>query len=215
MGTILASAIVDRAEVILQDAGNTRWNAADLLAFLNEGKRALVAIKPSAYVVTTAFQLAAGTKQSLPSGSNLLIGVRRNMGTNGTTPGRVPDVIPIAVINRENPNWHTDVARATVEHVITDENDPTTFYVYPPQPTANQGYLEMARSANPPDATSGAAINVDDCYEGALVDYILHRAYSIDADYAREDGAAAAYLKSFVLKVTGREGAEDKEGAKR
>lgn len=215
MGTILASTIIDRAELVLQDTGNTRWQAADLLAFLNEGKRALVGIKPSAYVLNTAVQLAAGTKQSLPAGSNLILGPGRNMGTSGTTPGRVPDIIPIHVINRENPYWHTDTARATVEHVILDVNDPQTFYVYPPQPATNQGYLQYPRSANPPDSLIGDAINVDDCYEGALLDYVLHRAYSIDADYAREDGAAAAYLKSFVLKVTGREGAEDKEGAKR
>ena len=209
MGTIISDDLIDEVGAILQDTGHAKWNVEDLRKWLNAGQRAIVAAKPTAYVVNDSVQLAAGTKQTLPAGSALLMEVTRNMGTNGTTPGRVPSFVLREVIDRENPNWHRATAKAEVEHFVYDaEKDPLHYYVYPPQPATGRGYLELIRSENPPEVGEGEPIALDDSYANALHDYMLYRAYSVDAEYAREDGTALTYLKSFVMQVTGKETGE-------
>ena len=70
MGTILASAIVDKAEIILLDDTNVRWASTELLAYLNEGQRAIVLLKPDTNVTTDSYPLVEGTKQSIPDGTS-------------------------------------------------------------------------------------------------------------------------------------------------
>jgi hypothetical protein len=215
MGTILASAIIAKASGILQDASNIRWTAAKMLEYLNDGIRDTVIANPTAYVINGNLDLVAGTKQTLPAGTILLIDITRNMGAGGTTPGRVPRFIDRKEIDAEHPNWHTDTASATVKHWIYDNRDKGTYYVHPPQPASGQGKLEAVRSALPASISSSTAIPVGDEYANALADYLLHRAYAQDP--VNMD-LSVKYLESFLLRVTGKksldaevEAAQDKE----
>lgn len=215
MGSLLASAILDKAGRVLQDAGHDKWDEPELLDWLNAGQREIVIIDPTAHTTNEVIPLVAGTKQTLPTGRRVLLEVTRNMGTNSTTPGRVPDAITRKDINRENPNWHTGSASATVYHVIYDADiDATHFYVSPPQPANGMGSLEVICSTLPEEVEDETSpITVDDAYEGALINYILFRAYSKDTSYAREDAAAGSYYKLFVALVGGKDSAEQAKGA--
>jgi len=44
----------------------------------------------------------------------------------------------------------TDTGAAEVQNYMYDEKDPLHYYVYPPQPAADPGYLELVYSAIPP-----------------------------------------------------------------
>ena len=201
MGTILASSIISNASGILHDETNVRWTAAQMLEWLNAGMREIVVLKPEAYVKNESVKMAAGTKQALPAGGFTFIDINRNMGANGTTPGRVPRFIEKKVIDAENPNWHKDAAKAEILHYTFDERDPSHFYCYPPQPAANQGYAELVYSAAPPDTASGIAIPLDDVYANPLVDYLLYRAYAKDPIHADK---AVLYNQSFMTMVLGK-----------
>lgn len=180
MGTILASAIVDKAEIILRDSTNVQWTAAELLGWLNDGQRDVVVVKPDANALTATVLLAAGTRQTLGSGSTagaiMLLKVIRNMGTTGTTAGNATRLVAGETLDAQRPGWHGDSPSATVKNVIFDPRSPKQFYVYPPG--TGTGYVELLYSAVPTAVASLAtAISLDDTYANALLDYILYRAY--------------------------------------
>jgi len=211
MGTILASAIVDKAEIILLDTTNVRWAATELLAYLNEGQRAIVLLKPDTNVTTDSYALIAGTKQRIPDGTSdyqnatpttlpagiMLIDVERNMGTGGATAGRAVTIVDIRIMDTNDPDWHAATAAAEVKHYMFDIRNPKVFYVTPPQPTSGFGYIEVSYSSLPADVIISAAITLDDIYSDVLLDYILYRAYQKDADYSKDVGRVQGYYSAF------------------
>jgi hypothetical protein len=203
MGTVTAKTIIDKASVQLIDLANIRWTRSELLAWLNDGLRQIVLIQPSASSTTVSKKLDAGTRQTLPTGGWLLLQMYRNMGTTGTTPGRAIRIVSRELLDNFNPNWHTATAAAEVRNYIYDIQDQTVFYVYPPN-TGTQ-YVELNYSAQPTDLTSETeAIPIFDIFQSALVDYILYRACSKDAEYAPGLQLAQGYLATFVAAVGGK-----------
>ena len=129
MGAVLASYIVGKAAEILQDAAGVRWPESDCLEWLNAGLRQIVALRPEAYVINESVQMAAGTKQTLPTGGLTFVDMTRNMGTDGETPGRTVRFIDRALIDAQNPNWHADSASAKIIHYTFGKSDPDRYYV--------------------------------------------------------------------------------------
>lgn len=204
MATITVASVIAKVQTILQDTTGVRWPEAELLGWLNDGQREIVLYKPNAYVRTTAVQLSAGTKQSLPTDGVQLIDLARNMGTGGTTPGRSIRIVPREVLDAQVPNWHSGTANAEVRHYTYSVLNPRTFYVYPPQPAASRGYVEIIYGALPTDATSNSTISVDDIYQPALVDYMLYRAYSKDSEFSADQSRPAAHQAAFISALTGK-----------
>ncbi len=128
---MIVSAILDRVSEVLQDKGRVTWIESDLLAWFNEAQRAVAQVRADASSVIGNITLVAGTKQTLPTGGRRLIDVRRNMGTDGATPGRVIDLIAEDDLDRFNPDWHTDTAAAVILNYMVHDMVPGTFYVYP------------------------------------------------------------------------------------
>lgn len=201
MPTILASAIIDKAEIILQDTTNVRWTSDELLGWLNDAQREITLAKPETSVKTTAVLLAAGTKQTLGSGSTadaiMLLKVIRNMGTNGTTAGNAVRVVSGEILDAQRPGWHAETSTSSVQHVVYDPRNPKQYYVYPPN--TGTGYVEVMYSCTPVNvATVGSTITVDDVFANAIMDYILYRAYSKDVEYAGNAQRAVAHYTAFA-----------------
>lgn len=186
MGTILASKIVDDAEDALNDSSNATWAASRLLKWLNLGKREAAILKPDIKVsnAVTSSALAEGTKQDISSDGIQFIKLTRNYGTDGLTIGVAITYEDMKDMDSINPDWHTDTASATVQHYLFDPKDPKHYYVYPPQPSSDRGYVELVESAIPTDVAIDEAIDVDDIYESVLLDYILFRAYAEDSAHS-------------------------------
>ena len=207
MGTVTAKSIIDKATIQLIDLTNIRWTRAELLSWLNDGMRQIVIIQPSASSTTSAVKLVAGTRQMLPADGWLLLQVYRNMGTTGTTPGRVIRVVSRELLDGFNPYWNTDTAKAEVRNYLYDVQDQLAFYVYPPN-TGTQ-YIELNYSAQPASLTAESqVIPIFDIFQSALVDYILYRACSKDAEYAPGQQMAQGYLGTFVGAVTAKSQSE-------
>jgi hypothetical protein len=200
MGTITAQAIINKAAIQLTDIGNTRWTRAELLDWLNQGQKQIVVMSPSATNKVSTIQLTAGTRQSIPSDGWTLLELIRYMGTDGTKPGRAIRVTSRELIDSFNPNWHADAKSAVPKHYIFDAQDQTVFYVYPPN--NGQGYVQLNYSPVPPMITSeSTVISVSDTFEPPLLDYILYRACSKDAEYAPGLQLAAGYLQTFMAAM--------------
>lgn len=209
MGTILADAVLTKVQTVLQDATGVTWPAeSELLGWLNDGQREVALLKPNAYVRSVSVLLSAGTRQGLPTDGVQLIDVPRNMGANGTTPGRAVRATKREFLDAQMPSWHASTASATVKHYTYSALDPKTFYVYPPQPSAGRGYVELVYGASPADAILAGPITLDDIYQNVLIDYILYRAYSKDTEYAADQGRSAAHQNAYLAALAGKAGAE-------
>jgi len=176
VGSILASAIITKGRLILNEATPNRWQDADLLGWLNDGQRHIVGKRPDASSAISNLTLVVGTKQSIGAGALRLLDVMRNMGAGGATPGA-----PITLVDRKEleayvPDWHSRASAAAIEHYTYDERTPGTWYCYPPATAGIQ--VEALQSVSPTDiATTATAITLDDIYEPVLLDYMLYRAY--------------------------------------
>jgi hypothetical protein len=207
MGTVTAKTIIDKASIQLIDLTNIRWTRAELLSWLNDGLRQIVTIQPSASSTTVSKQLAVGTRQYIPTDGWLLLSVYRNMGTNGTTPGRIIRIVSREILDSFNPYWNTVTATAEVRNYMYTDQDQLAFYVYPPN-TGTQ-YIELNYSVQPVDLTlETQPIPIFDVFQSALVDYILYRACSKDAEYAPGVQLSQSYMATFVAAIQGKNQSE-------
>jgi hypothetical protein len=203
MGTVTAQTIINKAAIQLTDIANVRWTRAELLSWLNDGMRQIVTMQPSASSTTVSKLLTAGTRQTIPSDGWLLLQIYRNMGTTGSAAGRAIRIVSREVLDGFDPYWHTGIPKAEVKNFIYDTQDQTAFYVYPPN-TGTQ-YIELNYSAQPTNLTTeNQVIPIFDIFQSALVDYILYRACSKDAEYAPGLQLAQGYLTTFMVSLQGK-----------
>jgi hypothetical protein len=207
MGTITAQSIINKASTLLLDTSNVRWTRAELLGWLNDGQRQIVTMSPSATNKVAVMKLVAGTRQNIPSDGWTLLNVIRYMGTDGTRPGRAVRITSQQLLDSYNPNWHSSTPSVVPQSYVFDQQDMTAFYVYPPN-TGN-GYVQLNYSPEPADLTSESqTIVVRDIFQTALLDYILYRACSKDAEYAPGLQLASGYLQTFNLAMGVKQDAE-------
>lgn len=205
MGTVTVASVIARASLILQDTTKVRWLEDELVGWLNDGQREAVLIRPAASVSNVPFALAGGkTLQTLPADGLMLIDVPRNMGADGATPGNAVRICSREILDAQRPTWHSDAnSLGYVQHFVYDPRDPKNFYVYPKAPAT--WYVQLAYSCSPATVAMGQAISIDDIYANVLVDYVLYRAYSKDAEYAgnaqRAIGHYAAFQNSLGVKT--------------
>ncbi len=204
MATVTASSVISKAQTILQDTTGIRWPEAELLGWLNDGQREIVLYKPNAFVKNTSIRLATGSKQSLPADGVQLIDVVRNMGLDGLTPGRAIRITMREVLDSQLPGWHSSTPSTEAKHYMYSALDPKNFYVFPPQPSSNQGFVELVYGAAPNDALLNGTITIDDIYQTVLLDYVLYRAYSKDTEYAADVNRAASHKEAYISALTGK-----------
>lgn len=200
--TVVASSILDRVRTQLIDtAVDQRWADEELLDYLSEAQRAIVAAIPTAYTRTVGHTLTAGTRQAIPADGYLALTVIRN------TEGRAVTPVAREILDRQYPTWHLDTPVEDIRHFFVEPNDPKAFYCYPP--SDGLGEVTLVYSAIPPDITStGDTIAVDDIYAGPLFDYVMYRAHQKDNDYAAGQGVAQTYFASFAAFLGASKGGE-------
>ena len=187
---------------MLQDEDSTQytWSDSFLLNALNDAQRNIVLFKHSANTVNATLPLQAGTKQNVEDGI-FLVGLSRNMGTDGTTPGT-----PIHRVGWEQFNYivsafHTTTAAAEVEVFTQYPEDPSHFYVYPPQPDTLMGSVEEVYTGIPSAlSTTSEVISLDNLYEAAILNYMLYRAYAVETDPI-SSGLSDKYYKLYLNEL--------------
>jgi hypothetical protein len=194
MGTLTAQSIITKARDVLQDSTAVRWTDNEALRWLSEAQRYITLNRPDASAVTANITMVAGTKQSMPATAMRLLDIVRNMGVGGATAG-----IPIRIADREVldaqiSDWHTQAGVTSFKHYVYDQRNPKTFYIYPPA-SATSPTVEAVYTVVPAELTAvGNTITIDDIYEPVMLDYLLYRALSKDAEYAGNIERAKLYI---------------------
>lgn len=193
---IIAQDIINRVNLITIDRHNTRWAVPELLSWLTDGARAIAVVRPAATAKNATFQFAAGSKQAIPADGWTLIDLPRNMGTDGSTPGRAITPTSRKDMDAFWPNWHAERQAKEIQHFMLDERDPKVFYVYPPADGTTRA--DIVYSSSVPQLSDAAdELPIDPVYVPALVDYVLYRAYSKDADFSANSARAVAHYQAF------------------
>lgn len=197
MPNVTGQALLRRASILLQDSAFDRWQEDELLDWANDGQREYVRLRPSAYVRNIDFSLATGAQQQLPADAVSLIEIVRNKDGN-----------PVREMSRRSldtqiRDW-TSASRAkpVVAHYCYTNTNPKVFQVYPPSPGGN--VVELAYHAIPADVTLTGTLVVDDSAVPALIDYVMFRALSKDAEFAANSTGAAMHYQAFIAAATGK-----------
>ena len=195
---VAASVVLARIRSQLIDDGSVqRWSDAELLRLMSDGQRTIVAIDPTASSTRATVQLVSGTLQSLPSGGNKLLRVIRNMGTNGTTPGRVVRPASLDLVDCQDPDWHTLAKVTDIKNFMVDPEDDSIFFVYPP--SNGSGYVQINYSVIPTELSATTDnIGVGDLYQTPLADYVMWRAHLKDSENSAPN-IASQYFQAFQL----------------
>ena len=197
---MLASDVLDRARLILQDPDKVRWLDGEGFQWLTDGQRVIVLVRPDACAANQHIDLVEGSKQSIPTGGLRLLDVVRNAPT-----GRSVRLVDRSVLDEGDPNWHVYKAASVIRQYVYDNRDPTNFYVWPPAmkpdpklvpPSAK---LEIIYSKMPTPVTAITdVLTVIDIYMDPLLNYVLFRCYSKDAQFAQNGQLASAYLQTCM-----------------
>lgn len=202
MGTITGTALIDRCATILMDTNNVKWSRAEMILYVNDGQRSIISLLPETSAVVDTDILVAGTRQTIPATSWMLLDVIRNMGTDGSTPGRSVQRVDMVVFDESTPDWQAAASDAEVTVYMYNARDRSAFYVYPQSPATN--YLEIITSASHSDAVEATAITIDDVYVSILTDYMLWRANSKSGSLGNAEQAAQYYqLYASALVANG------------
>lgn len=213
MSTVKVVDVIDRAKTLLQDTTSVRWPLTELQLWLNDSYRDIVNLRPDANTQTGTYTCTAGPRQNITSvfsSALRLIDVVRNVATSS-------DKSAIRITNRhmlddQRRTWYGETPTVNIQHYMFDPRLPKEFLVYPPATTAAE--LEVVYASVPQGHALSEAdlgnplttdtISVDDSYAGAILDYILYRAYSKDAEYAGNSQRAVAHMQAFQAALTGK-----------
>lgn len=187
--TISVSSVLARAGTLLLDEGFDRWTTDELLKWLNDGQRELVKVKADAKVRTVEHSLVAGAKQTNPDDCIEILGMPQNVGGGSITPcDRV-------ALDRFSPDWMVKPTDNKVKHWMDDPH-PNTFYVYPAQ-NGTPASVVLTYTAVPNQVAAMDNIDVRDIYADNLLNFILYRAFSKDAEFGGDAARAVAYYQAF------------------
>lgn len=204
--------LMHNAQVVLNDLGVVaRWPLAELLDWINLGATRICTAKPNANTKPVDIPLVAGSEQTIPADAVLLVRVLNAKSAAGSI--RAAPVVSRRSLDALMPGWQDPAihaATALPDNTIYDPADPDIFHVYPP----NDGTGTVLRAdlalvptpiatPTPPDDINsyGMALPIGDDFQGALLDYVLYRAFSKDSALPNAAGRSQAHFQAFQIAI--------------
>ncbi|WP_070988473.1 DUF6682 family protein [Halofilum ochraceum] len=197
-----AKPIIDTAARQLSDTGNTRWGRDALADYLSWTLAEMAGLYPDSVAELDTMKLTSGAEQDMPADVIRWMGGVRNMGSDGSTPGRAVHNGDLATQEAFDPDWITRRPKKEVRDVFFTLSAPRKFYVAPPISTANSDvHLQYKAAKQPPDGEAIAAdetaeLPVTDDYFNVVLNGVLAYAYGEDTGYA-DLQLADRYAQSF------------------
>lgn len=197
---MLASDILDRVSMQLNDASRTRWTERMLLNYLTDAMRQTVLNRPDANAVVVVTKLEEhGLRQRVPEGMCMLLKVTRNMGDDGQTPGR-----PVTMTTREAMDYAESLVPwfegSEIEQYAFVQATPQFFWVYP-APVGNV-YVELECTADVLQLTAlTEELPLSGIWAEPLREYVLYRAYSLNGTSTADRARANDHLQQYYLAI--------------
>ena len=206
MATVKVVEIISKAATLLKDVTGVRWPALELQGWLNDAYREINIFKPDSNAQTAVYNCVAGPRQDITgtfAEATELLDVIRNVATGS-------DKSAVKLITRQslddmNRSWYALTGAVTIERFAFDPRVNKEFLVFPPAAVGAQ--LEVMYASIPAAHTlteqqlnnpaTAEVIRLSDSYANALIDYVMYRAYSKDAEVAANSARAVAHYQAF------------------
>ncbi len=223
MATVKVVDLIVRAQTLLQDEDSVRWTVTDLQYWLNDGYRDVLNLRPDSNTLTGEFVCVAGPRQVLtttfPNATRLVSVIRNTAPTSNKYGVRL---VNKSSLDDQRRGWYAETPTVSVEEYMFDPRQPREFLVYPPATSAARLEITYAQIPSPhtltaqqlTNAATTETIRIDDSFANALLDYVLYRAYSKDAEQQGNAARAVAHFQAFQnsLGVTAQANAASQPG---
>jgi hypothetical protein len=210
VATIKVIDVIKRIEDVIQD-NDVRWPRIELQNWINESYLQIVLLRPDANSKTGTFTCAVGTRQVLTTGFSTalrLLDVVRNLATSSKK--KVVRLINRSVLDDQRSSWHAETNTVDVQNYTFDPRQPKEFFVYPP--ATSEAQVEVVYAETPgahaltaieldPEGANVELIKLDDIYLSAIIDWVLYRAFSKDAEHAANAARAGAHHSAFISGI--------------
>ncbi|OBU29321.1 hypothetical protein C0Z01_00505 [Photobacterium kishitanii] len=188
---ISVNTLLTQAATVLVDPLFVRWTKPELLYYLNEALSAVITYKPSAVVARANIEVVRNPV-SLPDDAHMLLSIEQIGAVRGP-------FTPIETLDRFYPDWRTSQGQPKCWTKATDEL--TWFWLYP---APDKPTLIKVQYSQLLTATEGSDLRMAIIYSGMLLDFMLYRAFSKDAENASEAQKAATHYQTFNAALTGK-----------
>lgn len=192
----------DYVQEQLNDANGESWSLTELLTYLNDGLQVMTQYVPREFTTVVTQTLVAGAKQDLPAQGLFIIEVLAAVDSDDSYLD-VPFETSKQNLSLGNASWR-QAAPGVTEEWAKDPQDPTIYWVSPP--AVNNAKLEIEFVQRPATLNINGVLTISKPYEAALADYVLHRAFSKDTDYAGNGGLASLHWNKFLTGVGATDG---------
>jgi hypothetical protein len=223
MATVKVVDLIVRAQTLLQDEDSVRWTVTELQYWLNDGYRDVLNLRPDSNTLTGEFVCVAGPRQVLtttfPNATRLVSVIRNTAPTSNKYGVRL---VNKSSLDDQRRGWYAETPTVSVEEYMFDPRQPREFLVYPPATSAARLEITYAQIPSPhtltaqqlTNAATTETIRIDDSFANALLDYVLYRAYSKDAEQQGNAARAVAHFQAFQnsLGVTAQANAASQPG---
>lgn len=215
--------MLDRALTLLRDneAGfeATTWSRKSLLDWLNEGLCQIAALRPDLFVTTADIPLKPGSQQELPEGYEQILSIE---GTVTAGPDGTPIVSDSATVAdsallrrfKKKPCLASQTSECgdpgagyEVKSFIPNPHNMRQFRVEPPVPAGASVEVRASVVKAPGHYTDGDAnkdVALSCPSHAALLDWIMHRAYSTELESEYAIRAKNDHLRQFYASVNGK-----------
>lgn len=198
MSLSVATVLTDTRR-LLNDTAGDRWTLAMLLGWITECYIELASKLPETCAVRYSTSYAAGAVQSAPAGT---LRIHRILGIDNGS-GVISRVLTQAsadTLFAEDPAWMA-ATTGTPDHWARVAGDDSKYYLYP-APTGT-GSVLMERVETPPTLSAGneSISSLDVVHQPIVVDYVLYRAFAVDADNNANAELSASYYAAYQAKL--------------
>lgn len=204
--------IVDRVAFVTKDPTFTRHTLAEILLWTQDAIDQVASLHPRAAAIPVTLTLAEGSRQDLRAIDPNRVWMRIyeitcNVVSNKPVGGTVRQIMRSSLDNAVR-NWRATAPAAEVKEYAIDERDPFSFDVYPPV-VAGTKVLALAAVKPAPFEDEDSMFPLAPGYDIPVVDYVLFRLFSKDANDPTYAGRASGHLQAFNLAM----GVETKDAA--
>lgn len=147
---ITPDTLIRDVQARLQDASGVVWAEADMFDYFNNALYVLMLARPHAFSAISSLLLTADANQQSITNAYMILDIIRNMGSDGSTPGK-----PISEIDRWQMDtisraWYSQIGKTYVEHYMYEpEKSLSSFHVYPKTHATTPVYVEANLATYP------------------------------------------------------------------
>lgn len=196
-----AREIIEAVREDLNDPNGTRWGDAKMLGYLNRAQGMVAILRPDVSSTFLVVKLISGsTKQELPPTATLLLGITRNMGDDGETPGRPVTSVSQEDLDASNSMWHAETVSAIIYHFTYNEETPNYYFVTPVP--ADDVHVELSVAVPPVKATDlDSDLALPDIWQEAIMEWMKRCAYKLNASSQADKATGTEHERSFYVML--------------